>query len=295
MSVVTIFNVGSINVDHLYLVERLPEPGETLSARSSMINLGGKGLNASVALSRSGADVRHIGLIGSGDTETRAMIKDLGLAHDLIFDADAPTGHAIIYLDDCSENCIVILGGANLGFTEDLIRTALRDAREGDWLVLQNETNANEMAIKIAREKEMKIALVAAPFDTKTMPGQAGLVDLVSMNETEAELFEAATGVPISEAEGPAFLITYGKKGAMFLSGTVEQFIGAHDVNEVDTTGAGDTFFGAFLTHYVNGAEIDICLAYASAAAALMVRRTGAATVIPVKREVEEFLRQQCN
>lgn len=285
-----IFNVGSINVDHLYLVERLPEPGETLSARDSMTNMGGKGLNISVALSRSGADVRHVGLIGNGDAETRSMIKDLGLADDLIFDADARTGHAIIYLDDHSENCIVILGGANLGFTEDLIRDALRNARKDDWLVLQNETNANEIAIKVAREKEMKVALVAAPFDTGTMPEQIGMVDLVSMNETETELFETAVGRSIQDVEGPEFLITYGKKGAMFRSKGEERRIGAHKVNALDTTGAGDTFFGVFLAHYASGTEVDICLNHASAAAALMVQRKGAATVVPSHKEVEEFL-----
>ena len=292
---VTIYNVGSINIDHLYRVEKFPEPGETLLAKDSMTNMGGKGLNISVALSRSGADVRHVGLIGAEDADTRAMIRELGLKDDLIFGSNARTGHAIIYLDNRSENCIVILGGANQSFSDGVIGDALHGAREGDWLVLQNETNANHMAIKAARDKKLKIALVAAPYDAQTMPEQISRVDLVSMNETETERFEADIGKSIRELEGPEFLITYGKNGAMFHSNSEQYFVDAYEVDALDTTGAGDTFFGVFLAHYANGVSADKALNYASSAAALMVQRKGAATVIPSASEIEAFYHSAAN
>jgi ribokinase len=286
----TIYNLGSINIDHLYMLERIPKPGETLSSLEGLSSMGGKGLNISVAAHRSGADVRHIGVVGSADQSVFDMIKGLGLDCTLISQADAQTGHAIVYVDKKAENSIVVHGGANLLFSEVQIRTALSSAKSNDWLVLQNETNANELGIAIAREKGMKIALVAAPFDAITMPQQIKKVDLVSMNKTETELFESVTDTPISNLKGVDFLITYGTDGAMFLSDGVAQRIASHTVHSVDTTGAGDTFFGVFMAHYTRGASIETALKKANAAAALIVQRKGAALMVPTQTEIDAFL-----
>ena len=286
----TIYNLGSINIDHLYMLERIPKPGETLSSLEGLTSIGGKGLNISVAAHRSGADVRHIGVVGSADQSVFDMIDGLGLDCTHISQTDAQTGHAIVYVDKNAENSIVVHGGANLLFSEIQIRTALSSAKSNDWLVLQNETNANEIGIAIAREKGMKIALVAAPFDADTMPEQIKKVDLVSMNKTECELFESVTGTPISSLKGIDFLITYGADGAMFLSDGVAQRIASHKVRSVDTTGAGDTFFGVFMAHYTRGICIETALKKANAAAALIVQRKGAALMVPTQKEIDAFL-----
>jgi|TARA_B110000914_G_C15519872_1_gene476163 ribokinase len=286
----TIFNLGSINIDHVYMLKRIPKPGETLSALESLTNIGGKGLNISAAAHQAGADVRHIGIISAADPLVLDKILDLGLDCTLISQIDTQTGHAIVYVDENAENTIVIHGGANLHFSEAQIRHALSSARPNDWLILQNETNANEIGISIAREKGMKIALVAAPFDTKEMPEQIKKVDLVSMNKTESELFEAATGASLSQFKSIDFLITYGAEGAMFLSNGIAQRIAAHKVRSVDTTGAGDTFFGVFMTHFINGDGVKIALERANAAAALAVQRTGVAAIAPNKKEIDSFL-----
>jgi ribokinase len=286
----TIYNLGSINIDHIYMLERIPKPGETLSSIEGLTNIGGKGLNISVAAYRSGAHVRHIGVIGSADQTVLDMIGGFGLDCTHITQIDAQTGHAIIYVDEKSENSIVVHGGANLCFSEDQIRMALSSAQPNDWLVLQNETNANKMGISIAREKSMKIALVAAPFDADTMPEQIKKVDLVSMNKTESDLFEAVTGTSISDLKGIDFLITYGADGAMFLSDGVAQRISSHKVHSVDTTGAGDTFFGVFMAHYTHGGCIETALKKANAAAALIVQRKGTASVMPSQKEIDVFL-----
>jgi len=287
----TIYNLGSINIDHLYMLERIPKPGETLSSLESHTNIGGKGLNISVASHRSGADVRHIGVVGSADQAVLDMIADLGLDCALISQIDAQTGHAIVYVDEKSENSIVVHGGANLCFSEAQIRTALSSAQPNDWLILQNETNANEIGIFIAREKGMKIALVAAPFDVETMPEQIKKVDLVSMNKTESELFEAVTDTSIVNLKDIDFLITYGADGAMFLSHGKEQRVASHKVSAVDTTGAGDTFFGVFMALYTNGSGVEPALKRANAAAALIVQRKGVAAVVPNKIEIDFFLK----
>jgi len=286
----TIYNLGSINIDHLYMLKRIPKPGETVSSIESLTNIGGKGLNISVAAYRSGADVRHIGIIGSADKFVLDMIADLGLDCALISQIDTRTGHAIVYVDETSENSIVVHSGANFCFSDAQIRTALSNARPNDWLILQNETNANEIGISIAREKGMKIALVAAPFDSETMPEQIKKVDLVSMNKTESELFEVVTGTSVDSLKNVDFLITYGADGAMFLADGVAQRIASHEVRSVDTTGAGDTFFGVFMAHYTNGDCVETALKRANAAAALTVQRKGTASVVPNKKEIDTFL-----
>ena len=125
----TIYNLGSINIDHVYMLKRIPKPGETLSALESLTNIGGKGLNISAAAYRAGADVRHIGIISAADPLVLEKILDLGLDCTLISQIDTQTGHAIVYVDENAENTIVIHGGANLHFSEAQIRHALSSAR----------------------------------------------------------------------------------------------------------------------------------------------------------------------
>ncbi len=119
---------------------------------------------------RAGADVRHIGAVGRGDSEVGKLLDVLTVDKTSIAKGDAITGHAIIYVDAQSENQIVIVDGANREITETHIRDSLAQAQEGDWLVLQNEANANDLAHGIAREKGMKVALAAAPYSTNPHP-----------------------------------------------------------------------------------------------------------------------------
>lgn len=285
----TLYNLGSINTDYVYSLDHLPTPGETLSARDFQVNLGGKGVNISVAMMRAGADVCHIGAIGADDASVVAMLTQQGVDLGAIDKIAGVTGHAVVYVDAQSENQIVIVGGANQAISESHIRNSLADAGPGDWLVLQNETNANETGLKIAREKGMKVALVAAPFDARTLPDLILRVDLVSMNTSETAQFEQAVGQPFRDVSGPDFLMTYGAEGAEFVGAHASARISSHRVEAVDTTGAGDTFFGSFLAKRAQGLSLDDALSYANAAAALQVQRKGAAIAIPSQEEVAAF------
>ena len=285
----TIYNLGSINIDHIYQMEELPKPGETLSALSLSTLLGGKGMNISVALKRAGADVRHIGAVGAEDAKVRGFMQAFGLDLTHIRGVAQPTGHAMICVDQHAENHIVLFAGANAAFTEDSITAALSEAQSGDWLVMQNETNANEMGLKLAREKGMKIALVAAPFDAR-MPALMDQVDLVSVNKSEVEAYEAAIGGSFRDRKDISFLVTYGADGAEFVSGGQSTRVHAHKVDAVDTTGAGDTFSGGFLAHYAQGASVEESLKFASAMSAVQVQQQGAAVAIPTKADVLAFL-----
>jgi ribokinase len=285
----TVYNLGSINIDHVYTLQEFPRPGQTISAEALTTNLGGKGLNISVALSRAGADVRHIGAVGNGDALIQSLLAPFDLDLERVALVEAPTGHAIIYLDQTRENQIVIFPGANGAITEAHVSASLASAGPGDWLVLQNETNANDIGLSVARAKGMKVALVAAPFDA-TMPALMEQVDLVSVNEEELRDFEAATGSDFRTRTDMSFLVTYGAKGAEFVSGGESHKVAAHKVEVADTTGAGDTFFGGFMAQYANGATVSDALEFASAMAALQVQSLGAAVAIPSRDAVLDFL-----
>jgi ribokinase len=290
-----IYNLGSINLDYVYEIPRLPTAGETLTANRTFINLGGKGLNISVALHRAGVDVVHIGAIGAEDTKAQALLAASGIRLAGIAYVDAPTGHAVVYVDAASENQIVIFPGANHAITEAHIRDCLRLARPGDWLVLQNETNVNATGLRIAREKGMKIALVAAPFDANTIPDLIPQVDLVSMNETETLQFEEAIGGAFTDIQDTTFLITYGAKGSLFYHNGTTTKHPAFFVSAKDTTAAGDTFFGAFMAEYSSGTSPQQALPFAAAAAAaaLKVQHKGAAAAIPERASILAFLDSQ--
>ncbi len=284
----TIWNLGSINVDHVYEVATFVAPGETLTARGYSWGLGGKGLNQSVAALRSGANVNHLGAVGQNDQATLSALAHLGLP--IPWQVVAPTGHAVIQVNAAGENCIVLAPGANQALPEDRIEPALTQAKIGDWLLLQNETNAGPMAVQVAKARGLKVCYAAAPFDAAAVADLIDQVDLLSVNEVElAQLRDASP--KLLERSRAAKLVTLGAKGAYYqdLDGN-RTAVPAYPVRPVDTTGAGDTFLGAFLARLDQREDLAACLRWASAAAALQVTCQGAAAAIPTQAEIRAFL-----
>ncbi|MEL7430257.1 MAG: PfkB family carbohydrate kinase, partial [Pseudomonadota bacterium] len=137
-----IINAGSINIDHVYRVKALPIPGETVTSKDYRRFLGGKGVNQSIAIARSGGEVVHIGAVGTDGDWALEQIAGFGVMTQHIARLDCATGHAIITVDDNGENQIIIEGGANRQLTSTLIEAALAAATpDRDWVLLQNETN----------------------------------------------------------------------------------------------------------------------------------------------------------
>ena len=126
----TIFNLGSINIDHVYRVPHLPAPGETIAATECHTGLGGKGANQSIAIARAGGTVRHIGMIGSDGDWAKQSLQHSGVDVSDVTATGAATGHAIIHVDRDAENTIVLFQGANIELTKTAIETALRSAGE---------------------------------------------------------------------------------------------------------------------------------------------------------------------
>lgn len=282
-----IWNLGSINIDHVYRLPHLPAPGETLAALSFASGLGGKGANQSVAAARAGARVQHIGAIGpdGGWTLDRLGAFGVGTAH-VARVADA-TGHAIILLDAGAENAIVLHPGANVTIRPETATAALAQAAPGDTLLLQNETSAQEQAAAAAAARGLRSVYSAAPYDTAAVRAVLPHAPLLVMNEGEAAQLRAALGAlpPLT------VIITRGAQGADWIAPdgtTLHQ--PAFRVLPVDTTGAGDCFTGTLAAALDAGAPPAQAMRRAAAAAAIQVTRPGAADAMPSAADVDAFL-----
>ncbi len=290
----TIFCVGSINIDRIYRVKDIPKPGETLRSTSLSVGLGGKGANTSVALARAGAKPVHIGAISDQPQDDWVLdeLARAGVDVGHVARLDVPTGHAVVQVADSGENAITLFPGANECLDRDRIEAGLAQARPGDWLALQNETNDGAVVAKRAKEAELKVAYVAAPFDPAAVQEIIGLSDLVAMNELEAAGFEAHAGVSVEDPGLPDMLVTMGARGAKLISAQAGVVLEpARPVDRlVDTTCAGDTYFGYFLCGLSRGLSPGDAMRVASAAASLAVQKPGASASIPYMSEVRALL-----
>lgn len=291
-----ILDFGSCNVDYVYSVDHIVQPGETLVAGKLSKFPGGKGLNQSIAIAKAGAQVYLAGCVGEDDTMLRPILREAGVDITNLQVVKEPTGQAIIQVDKNGENSIVIYHGANGAVTTEYIDKVLEQFGEGDILLLQNEISNLLYLIKKAAEKGMKIILNPSPFEEilKTID----LKDLycVMLNETEAMQW-TGTRHPYdfliwAREEYPALnvVLTLGKKGSIFLRNGELYRQQSFKVTAVDTTAAGDTFTGYFLAGLCSGMEVPVLFQRASAASAIAVSRKGAASSIPTSAEVEELM-----
>ena len=286
----TVFNLGSINIDRVYALDHIVASGETESASSLAEHPGGKGFNQSVALARAGAAVRHIGAVGNDGAGLVEMLRDTGADVSGIDVVAQPTGHAIIQVDRNGRNSIIVFAAANGALSPDAVRKALASAVPGDVLLCQNETSAVADAIRCAKEHGMRVVFNPSPFDGRIAALPLELVDLFLVNETEeAGLLELG-----GAAAAAARVVTRGEQGCETrFPGQAPVRAAAFHVKAADTTAAGDTFTGFYLAAKAQGLDEAAALRRACAAAAISVTRPGAAPSIPTAAEVDAFLAAQ--
>ena len=285
--------LGSINVDHVHRVPHFPEAGETLEDSGYTVGLGGKGTNQAIASRRAGADVRLIGAVGEDGEQARAWLASSGLGTDGIALVGAATGHAVIFVDAAGENRIVIHGGANRAIPEAHVAAALDAAEPGDWWLTQNETNGTVESTRQAKERGLRTAHAAAPFEAGAAAAILPHLDLLAVNEGEAAALARHLDTEPEALPVPFLIVTLGSRGAFWRrEGEAPVTVPAFPAEAVDTTGAGDTFLGYSLAGLDAGLEPEAALRRASAAAALCVSREGAADAIPPAHEVDAFLEE---
>lgn len=293
-----VINFGSINIDHVYQVEHFVQPGETLSSTHYQQLLGGKGANQSIALAKAGSEVRHAGKIHEHDAHFKQEMIKQGVDCRYVRCTDTPTGHAIIQVAASGENAIVLFGGANLEIDSKDIMRALDDAATSDWVLTQNETSCIAEVLQQSREMGLKVAFNPAPMTESVKQLPHDCIDLLIVNEVEASEIAGVTDVDQIEdyfrKDWPhaEVLITLGKKGVRMLLKDQTLDVPAFVVDSVDTTAAGDTFIGYFLSAYSNRQHPKDALTRACAASAIAVTRCGAAQSIPNNEEVDLFLSQ---
>ncbi len=285
----TVWNLGSINADYFYSVSHLPAPGETLACASHTRGLGGKGANISVAASRAAAHVCHIGRVGAEGTWAKQQLLEYGVDTRFISTGATVTGHAIIATDAKGENTIILLPGANAELDEDAVSHALTQASSGDWFVTQNETNQQVQGAKLAKQLGLHVAYVAAPFDADAVRTVVPYLDLLVLNQIEAQQLAKALGTAPQNLGISDVIVTEGSAGATWYTKGESTHIPAVAVEPVDTTGAGDTFAGYVLACLDRSLPMKQALQTATRAAAIMVTRRGTADVIPDLKDLEDF------
>lgn len=288
----SVWNLGSINVDLFYRVPHLVQPGETLPATAHEIGLGGKGANQSVAVARAGAEVHHLGMIGADNTWVLDRLTGYGVDVAHVGRADAATGHALILVDEAGENAIVTYAGANYRQSLDAVTAALGGAAAGDIFMLQNEVSLKVESARIAQEKGLFVVYSAAPFKADVVGEMLPHVDLLVLNEVEAEQLAEALAMPVPEIPVANLIVTRGAKGASWREQATgeETRVEAFAVTPVDTAGAGDCFIGYVVAGLDQGLSRAEALRLGAAAAALKVTRPGTADAIPSRAEVDAFL-----
>ena len=292
-----VLNIGSMNLDYVYNVDHIVQPGETEATGDMNIFLGGKGMNQSVALAKAGADIWHGGMIGDDGQPFLDACAAYGVHSDFIRQTDTKTGHAIIQLDRNAQNCILLYGGANQCLTEAYVDEVLAAFGTGDILLLQNEVNMLPYIVDKAYEKGMVIALNPSPFNEKLDGVDMGKISIFLLNEVEGGQITGLTNpddmiVRLLELYPHArIVLTLGKDGAVYADAEQKHFQPIFPVQAVDTTAAGDTFTGYFLAGLCEGMPIPEVLRRSAKASSIAVSREGAVPSIPYRAEVEEALK----
>lgn len=292
-----IINFGSCNVDYVYSLDHIVQEGETETGDSLEVFCGGKGLNQSIAAARAGASVCHVGLIGEDGAFLREEMAKSGVDTALVKTVEGKNGHAIIQLSKNGENAIFLYPGSNEKLTEDDIDSALSHFREGDLVLLQNETNLVDRIVEKAASRGLQVMLNPSPFNEKIRGIDFSKLSYLILNEVEAAAFSGSEDPEESlryfRSSYPCLklVLTLGSRGSLYWDGQATLSQPIYRVSVVDTTAAGDTFTGYFAAGLAAGKDAACILREASAAAALAVSRKGAAPSIPKKDEVAAFLK----
>ena len=293
-----VLNIGSMNLDLVYSVDHIVQPGETEASFALDTFLGGKGLNQSMALAKAGVEVYQGGMIGEDGQVFLDACAEYGVKADYIRTVPGKSGHAVIQRDKNAQNCILLYGGANQMLTEEYVDSVLANFNAGDILLLQNEVNQMPYIVEKAYEKGMQIALNPSPFNEKLDAVDMAKISIFLLNEVEGNQVTGLTDPDEIIAEmlrrfpKAKIVLTLGKDGAVYADAEQKQFQPIFKVQAVDTTAAGDTFTGYFLAGLLSGMPVPEILKMSAKASSIAVTRAGAVPSIPLRAEVEEALKE---
>jgi ribokinase len=289
--------LGSLNMDISVIVPRLPGPGATVLGSAARFTPGGKGANQAVAAARLGAGVRMVGCVGDDDFGRRLLAAlraegiDVGAVRTV---TGAPTGLAMIAVDEAGENLITVAPGANHQVGPPDVAAA--SAHDRDILVISAEIPAAAITQALTQPGPAILNLAPAPPDAARLVAGGGTLDWLVVNESEAAavlgrpvrgLADASRAAADLTAVGPRHaVVTAGTHGAALADQDGAHTIEGFKVRAVDTVGAGDTFVGALAAALAAGVPPRDAVRAAAAAGAAAVTRHGAQAAMPRPADV---------
>lgn len=299
-----IYILGSMNMDLVINAPSLPKKGETITGKDFMMNPGGKGANQAVAIALSGGNAFMIGAVGNSfGKELKATLATYQVNTQWVSSlTNVSSGIAVIVLCE-GDNRIILDAGANHCIEEAWVNQALSFAQPGDYLLAQLEIPLPliQSAFSQAKALGMTTFLNVAPAQpiSKTI---FQLTDYFFSNQRETEFYTGIFPESPDTAASAArellnkgvrnVLITMGSEGSLFYN--THECVGMkiYPVEVVDTTAAGDTFIGAFITSLAEGKNTTEAMDFASAASALCITKRGAQQSIPTRQQTEAFQRR---
>ncbi|HLR67673.1 ribokinase [Virgibacillus alimentarius] len=286
----TVCIVGSINMDLTITTEKMPMQGETVLGKDFATYPGGKGANQAVAASRLGANVHMIGAVGTDafGEKLLAHLKKEGInTQGMRTDPSQPTGIANIILSE-DDNRIIVAPGANKSVLPDLVDKQKELIKQSDVILMQLEIPMETVLHTLAIASKFQVPVILNPAPYQKLP-EALLAKAAyfTPNEIEAEAIKES---PLFSSIQKKLIVTEGSEGVTFYENNSQQWIPGHPVEVKDTTGAGDTFNGAFAAEIANGASIREAVTFANAAAALSVTKIGAQGGMPIRQEVKHLM-----
>ncbi len=291
--------VGSANVDFTVALERLPEPGETVTEGTLLVARGGKGANQAVAARRLGAEVRLMGCVGDDPSgrEVRAALAEEGIGVEgVVATPQAATGTALILVDRAGRNQIGVAPGANRALTVAQVEARAEDFAWAEVVVASCEIPLDcvTAALALARRHRRTTILNPAPVPRAPLD-RLDLVDYLTPNAGEAARLsgvageETAADALVARGAGTV-IVTLGEAGAPCRGHAGAHRVAGLAVHTVDTTGAGDAFNGALAVALAERRDIASALRFANAAAALACTKRGAQPSLPARVEVDRVI-----
>jgi ribokinase len=298
--------LGSLNIDLVFPVERLPRPGETLVGGDLAVFEGGKGANQACAAGRLGGAVTMIGQVGADSFAARLIetLRAAGVDTSGIGVSGRPTGSACISVLPDGENAIVISPGANATLSPEIALERLGAVLSYDFVLGQLETPMETIVAVFAEARRSGATTILDPAPVQPLPAELiPYLDFITPNQIEAAALLGRTNdsiVNFDDARAAAdsllsagyrgVVLKLGPLGSYVATGKLSAAVPAFEVAAVDTTAAGDTFNAAFAVSLAEGAPIVEAALFANAAAAISVTRRGAQNSIPARAEVNSLL-----
>lgn len=286
--------VGSINMDMVTTTDKVPEQGETVLGESFTTYPGGKGANQAIAAARLGAEVVMVGAVGDDafGKSLKERFRNEGANDEAIITVShESTGVATIILSD-GDNRIIVAPGANKYVTPEMVKDKQEIILSCDIILMQFEIPMEtiEYTVELAYKHGIPVVINPAPYN-KVLEKVVEKATFITPNESEHSAMKQSIDTLSIKKK---IIETKGEHGVAFtLPDGEEKTISSFQAKVKDTTGAGDTFNGAFVTEYAKEKDIEKAIEFANAAASLAVEKMGAQEGMPTRAEVIKRIKSQ--